>query len=102
KLRAYPSSTHFPYTTLFRSGDAVSLPEPIERAPVNAEKLGGQLLVPPGLSQDTADVMGDDLAQAQARVRGRAVSSGGAADLRGKDRKSTRLNSSHVAISYAV
>src|SRR5207247_9292702 len=65
-------------------GDAVSLPEPIERAPVNAEKLGGQLLVPPGLSQETADVMGDDVAQAQARRRGRAVSSGGAADLRGK------------------
>src|SRR5690606_39466833 len=33
---------------------------------------------------------------------GRVVLDGDAAALRGKDRKSTRLNSSHVKISYAV
>src|SRR5207245_10749630 len=47
----------------------------------------------------SADVIGVDLAEVCERPRGEeGVREGGA----GKDRKSTRLNSSHGSISYAV
>src|SRR5438105_5382153 len=80
-IRRPPISTLFPYTTLFRSPDA--------------HRLAGSNL-PVDLRADGAE----------ARVRGRGaargdVAAGGAAS-RGRDRKSTRLNSSHEWISYAV
>src|SRR3712207_7589417 len=86
-IRRPPRSTLFPYTTLFRS-----------RA-VAREHL---LREPPGVDDDVrddrADVLGDRLhvladreADGLARL-GHHV----------RDRKSTRLNSSHANISYAV
>src|SRR5690625_6456234 len=63
--RRPPSSTLFPYTTLFRS----------------RPQLGAQCLL---VSPHRLGVHGPTVPQA------------------GPDRKSTRLNSSHVAISYAV
>src|SRR5947208_5363534 len=69
-----PRSTLFPYTTLFRSLGSV--------APLVAEQRG--------LVQVGGDLVdGDALGQLRA-------------DERGVDRKSTRLNSSHQIISYAV
>src|SRR5690349_22553991 len=68
-----PRSTLFPYTTLFRSGADESQHPPRER-------LGGQ-----------ARRGQPDLQAHHRRVR-----------LDRGDRKSTRLNSSHVEISYAV
>src|SRR5438067_6157973 len=65
-----PTSTLFPYTTLFRSSAAGSPCSPGIR--------------PPGSQSWPLD---------DTRCRHRA---------RCKDRKSTRLNSSHVSISYAV
>src|SRR5258707_11763149 len=80
-IRRPPRSTLFPYTTLFRSEDrAASLPLP--------GVLSRRLRPRPHL----------DLPQA--RCRRLAASSGGAGP--GTDRKSTRLNSSHANISYAV
>src|SRR3712207_8267218 len=90
-IRRPPRSTLFPYTTLFRSdtGPGWSLTaftdrgEHIDLAMVEAtlspEFEGG----PPHLSGR------------QAGERGRAAGVG-------RDRKSTRLNSSHANISYAV
>src|SRR5205809_5932812 len=69
-LRPPPSSTLFPYTTLFRS---------------RAVLAGGGVLLP---------------ARGQADVLRR--SDGERAGARAADRKSTRLNSSHGYISYAV
>jgi radical SAM superfamily enzyme YgiQ (UPF0313 family) len=46
--------------------DPVALGQAIEGPPVDAEKLGGQLLVPPGVLEDAADVTGDRLPQGQA------------------------------------
>src|SRR5437660_3131623 len=60
-IRRPPRSTLFPYTTLFRSGDARASPS-----------WGGRGTPPAAGTRSTPD------------------------------RKSTRLNSSHVAISYAV
>src|SRR3712207_7639030 len=89
-IRRPPRSTLFPYTTLFRSGVALQAAE----------------------QRTVAEVLGDaDLARDGLRI---ALS--GAAELRTEgelvadvdvdcevlDRKSTRLNSSHANISYAV
>src|SRR2546430_11362311 len=78
-IRRPPRSTLFPYTTLFRSRRLDKLA--IER---------GAGVQPPRF--------GD-------RLRSLGVASGGEqfrVDLRDGDRKSTRLNSSHSQISYAV
>src|SRR5438874_9036606 len=82
-LRRPPSSTLFPYTTLFRSGPA----------PARAAHLR-----PGGL--DSAARAGR-VAQRQCRRRAPPVR-GGDTDVERLDRKSTRLNSSHVESSYAV
>src|SRR5690349_23630982 len=72
-IRRPPRSTLFPYTTLFRSHGRS--PPRVRRRLLSREH--GRLLEPqPGLA--------------------------GSGDDRGRDRKSTRLNSSHVEISYAV
>src|SRR5689334_24505731 len=74
-------STLFPYTTLFRSKDLV------QRGAVVLHQLG---LVEGGLADD----------EVQVRVLVDAELDLAALDL--GDRKSTRLNSSHSSISYAV
>src|SRR3712207_6854947 len=79
-IRRPPRSTLFPYTTLFRSRE-----RPLDRAGVTGRR-------------------------AFARVRGQPVDPAQVADrdpggevlLVRLDRKSTRLNSSHANISYAV
>src|SRR5690349_23819403 len=76
-LRRPPRSTLFPYTTLFRSAQADPHP--------HAAHLVRR---PPG----TALARGRLLHQRLSLDRSKAVG----------DRKSTRLNSSHVEISYAV
>src|SRR2546426_4262434 len=74
-IRRPPRSTLFPYTTLFRSArDHLLEPGLVDRQPARAED--GDLL------RDVVDADG-----IVAEVR---------------DRKSTRLNSSHLVISYAV
>src|SRR5437762_7661092 len=84
-----PRSTLFPYTTLFRSGRE----DPIRKL------LGAE--IPPGITVRAAkDVVGMDEHPATA-LRRRADTSIGVATAM-VDRKSTRLNSSHRCISYAV
>src|SRR3989442_10066163 len=87
-IRRPPRSTLFPYTTLFRSEAHDLALEPLARPHLHVESL----------RVERVDV--------QVRVRVlRAVLPalrGVARDGRGQDRKSTRLNSSHVRISYAV
>src|SRR5438270_7712536 len=86
----HPRSTLFPYTTLFRSvvlggcaGKKKAAPPAPAPAPAPAPE-GGNPLAP---------VAGGAPAQGAVR-RG--------AERQVKDRKSTRLNSSHSQISYAV
>src|SRR3712207_6905297 len=75
-----PRSTLFPYTTLFRSeapGVGDHRPLPAHEA-VQPAELGDQLV--PGSQEEVERVAEDHV----------------------EDRKSTRLNSSHANISYAV
>src|SRR3712207_8544102 len=90
-IRRPPRSTLFPYTTLFRS------------------HLG--LVDEPQLLEDRPDVLLDRPLAHEQRLGRRGVAPAGghlAQDLEltvgqgGQDRKSTRLNSSHANISYAV
>src|SRR5690606_41920148 len=81
-----PRSPLFPYTTLFRSPGAV--PEPVVLVPTPAVHLA--------VGAFSAAVIDADGEVGEGHAGRRA-------DLeRQEDRKSTRLNSSHVKISYAV
>src|SRR5947199_3763819 len=82
-LRRPPTSTLFPYTTLFRS----------VRPPVVARR-GRQGQEDPG--------EGTRRHQLHDAARPRPVHLAVDGPLRAGDRKSTRLNSSHLGISYAV
>src|SRR3712207_7348891 len=89
-IRRPPRSTLFPYTTLFRSEGG--------RGPLRAA------VVVHHVDHDHGDVVaaacGPGLAD---QVVGRLLGVGQLAESRGDpDRKSTRLNSSHANISYAV
>src|SRR3712207_7725078 len=85
-IRRPPRSTLFPYTTLFRSAPA---------APARAAR---RLLSPLRDPRDLRLPVPPDVPGGGPRVRG-----GLAPGLRThRDRKSTRLNSSHANISYAV
>src|SRR5688572_32291314 len=84
-LRRPPSSTLFPYTTLFRSGVVVVRDDEVD--------------VLRGLVRRAfADVRGPLLRVGHRVRRDRHVAAG----RERRDRKSTRLNSSHSQISYAV
>src|SRR5947207_10894364 len=96
-IRPSPRSTFFPYTTLFRS---------LDRRPVLPSA------APPGAPFPGQAAGGDDAEVAAPPCR-RAVGGGGLhawlvrrgprrSGSAGSDRKSTRLNSSHTVISYAV
>src|SRR3712207_7229698 len=87
-IRRPPRSTLFPYTTLFRS-----LGSQKERRP--RELLRGE-----GERDPSRPAPGEHGAPARLRdAPGPTLLRGG---LRARDRKSTRLNSSHANISYAV
>src|SRR2546422_7050885 len=83
-IRRPPRSTLFPYTTLFRS---IAVPDLHARGPLGARRVLVGLV---GHHDDAPDTLGVERAR-QLRHRHRA-----------RDRKSTRLNSSHGYISYAV
>src|SRR5690606_41621537 len=84
-----PVSTLFPYTTLFRSGGIIALLLSL----MMGDWLARRVLAPVESIVRTAQgiTAADDL--------GRRIPYNGPQD---EDRKSTRLNSSHVKISYAV
>src|SRR3712207_7294834 len=86
-IRRPPRSTLFPYTTLFRSeGAAVSA----GLAPLGDDGVDPRCLQPHGLVHRR----GRSEDEHPMPLRG--------LDRRLRDRKSTRLNSSHANISYAV
>src|SRR5690606_41587374 len=100
-LRCPPRSPLFPYTTLFRSVDFSARNDWSS----TLSKNNNSFFYP---SVSTSLVLSDALnwqssALSYAKIRGswaQAGSSGNPYQL--TDRKSTRLNSSHVKISYAV
>src|SRR5688572_32470795 len=87
-----PRSTLFPYTTLFRSSRRIA--EVVKTVPgavdVYPEQISGAPYVDIKINRTEAARYGIDVAAIQDAIE------------KGIDRKSTRLNSSHSQISYAV
>src|SRR3712207_7132539 len=93
-IRRPPRSTLFPYTTLFRSRLEQSLVRVEHRA------RSGPCKGPAGQRRRRTELSRPRAAVRRLCATGlRPEAKGGTADL---DRKSTRLNSSHANISYAV
>src|SRR3712207_7529081 len=90
-IRRPPRSTLFPYTTLFRSPRTVVVDRHVVELADPAVGVADE--------QHLAGVRGtvDRPGVPQPAVEDEAI-----ARVRGEDRKSTRLNSSHANISYAV
>src|SRR3712207_8756207 len=91
-IRRPPRSTLFPYTTLFRSPGLAVQAEDVDRVALLARHARRHLLV---LVRGVGDARHVSR-PAAARHRDPA------GEARHPDRKSTRLNSSHANISYAV
>src|SRR5439155_21242051 len=89
RRRPYPGTTLFPYTTLFRSLQPQSPEDRLVLSRVPRLEPALDVRDPPTLLQDE-----DRSPRAFAAVINNVVGL--------RDRKSTRLNSSHVASSYAV
>src|SRR3712207_7211105 len=90
-IRRPPRSTLFPYTTLFRSGGAIFA----------IGGLGALLAPTAGIFLTSRAVQGAGAALLLPAAL-TVVSAAAAGELQRTDRKSTRLNSSHANISYAV
>src|SRR5205814_10648608 len=90
-IRQHPRSPFFPYTTLFRS-EAIhhTSGRRAFQKPLISQPLMQNVIVDLALEVEAATLLGFRLA--------RAVDD----EEAGEDRKSTRLNSSHLGISYAV
>src|SRR3712207_8737669 len=88
-IRRPPRSTLFPYTTLFRSDVRLDLF-------VDVDELGGiaTIAVPPGRLGEQAIVVQPAVRRVLGLIERLRIGTA--------DRKSTRLNSSHANISYAV
>src|SRR5207244_13472992 len=86
-----PTPTLFPYTTLFRSGRETGHGERETSAPGRSPSPGSRFPFPAGLLRGSSGLPADRRPDRCQR---------GYATL--PDRKSTRLNSSHQIISYAV
>src|SRR3712207_9503181 len=101
-LRRPPRSTPFPYTTLFRSHGALlhrlgqlgvgGVADRHLHVDAGAQRAGS------GIGQVTSEAVRHEVAHRVGVADDEALEAQGAA----QDRKSTRLNSSHANISYAV
>src|SRR3712207_7244594 len=87
-IRRPPRSTLFPYTTLFRSHPATRL----EARVLVSEDIDVVKILFPGDQRAVAHVVAIVRLEVAEPIR----------QVVDKDRKSTRLNSSHANISYAV
>src|SRR3712207_7351359 len=83
-IRRPPRSTLFPYTTLFRS--------------TALERSGGEFVARTGVER----ILVEDGRAAGVRLEGGRIIRAPIVVSNAEDRKSTRLNSSHANISYAV
>src|SRR3712207_7229080 len=91
-IRRPPRSTLFPYTTLFRSHEA-------ERAPERGHAVAEAVIRQP---RDVLDGAVFHSSSSGAPFGQNQPISAMATGIEPQDRKSTRLNSSHATISYAV
>src|SRR5687768_18169454 len=93
-IRRPPTSTLFPYTTLFRSAGGNAVNHMIDQGVEGVEFIA--------VNTD-AQVLARNKARNQLQLGSSGLGAGAKPEeARAVDRKSTRLNSSHGYISYAV
>src|SRR3712207_9162694 len=101
-IRRPPRSTLFPYTTLFRSmRELLCRPRAVRFQEIDPEverRTPGERVpfLHPSRSQGSLQLQAEPFGDVSAHVIRRCR------EFRNLDRKSTRLNSSHANISYAV
>src|SRR3712207_8081607 len=93
-IRRPPRSTLFPYTTLFRSEQPLAFVHPLVREAVYRDQPAAER----ALRHERAAGLLRAARASDEQVAAHLLR----APVRGEDRKSTRLNSSHANISYAV
>src|SRR3712207_6966546 len=93
-IRRPPRSTLFPYTTLFRSRSG--------QQDVEGRTVVGERLPDRAVGQHVIQLLVERREGERARVREIPLERAVEVGRRDRDRKSTRLNSSHANISYAV
>src|SRR3712207_9069882 len=101
-IRRPPRSTLFPYTTLFRSAAALLTALGVSAATQAAKSYPSRPIraIVPFTAGSTTDIIGRSVAERLNAGLGQNVVIDNRAGA--GDRKSTRLNSSHANISYAV
>src|SRR5256885_15729584 len=101
-IRRPPRSTLFPYTTLFRSSlrneSTIACVRIDMSNSARAFTVPAMASAPSSLRRDEGEML-DDRTQREGRDERQRAHQDDDAD---QDRKSTRLNSSHLVISYAV
>src|SRR5699024_12793075 len=100
--RPHSTSTSFPYTTLFRSHAVLGKGGDVLLGGGLAVHIAAQLAVAVGAHHNVMPLAVDGGLQ-QLLAAGRQLAAGvvgGGVQVDAVDRKSTRLNSSHVSISY--
>src|SRR5205085_10386068 len=95
-----PTSSLFPYTTLFRS--VVVLPAPLRPTRQTSSPAATDRLMPLRIRLPSMSTLRSDSSSIEASFQDLRPRPDDGRDHRRIDRKSTRLNSSHSQISYAV
>src|SRR5256884_7442446 len=101
-IRRPPRSTLFPYTTLFRSAaDLEEAAAELQAAGIDARWIAADCANEADIERLAAETL-ERLGQVDILINNAGASWGAPAEEHPVDRKSTRLNSSHGYISYAV
>src|SRR5256885_9761233 len=98
-IRRPPRSTLFPYTTLFRSDDPAAVEHLVVMRYVDIRDMLDRRVDRSEVQHRDMTAIGQRLADFHLAAR-QVPPPAGTPET--KDRKSTRLNSSHLVISYAV
>src|SRR3712207_9439095 len=101
-IRPPPRSTLCPYTTLFRSAARVELAKTIERLERERAREAEAARAELAAALQRVEHVQREADALREQLTAVTVERAEAADDRRRDRKSTRLNSSHANTSYAV
>src|SRR3712207_9436901 len=101
-IRRPPRSTLFPYTTLFRSRAPVPRGARLSPRVIAPEACGFEIRGGGHATRQIVDIINPEFPASRLLVCEVFTPAGNWSSYPPQDRKSTRLNSSHANISYAV
>src|SRR2546430_14460613 len=101
-IRRPPRSTLFPYTTLFRSSEHQANCDQLRPTENTTENGAAPGISAQKLNEETRDAIEEQICTKNLAIKFFPLEHPGEEKKNTQDRKSTRLNSSHSQISYAV